>query len=446
MKKLMLLAVICCLSLPVLAQNTTYTLSEYVHGDLIDADVATIGNEPMPQPNISVDEIAEYVAQTIKQKLTLSKQTPQQDENPNTDEKNFNIESDSTAEDVLEFIADEKQYDITGELGEWEQKRADTYKYVQESDWLTGLMISQGDWRLVRKIFDQLVGITDEVLHIMGMDTIKDEIDKAVLDMQEGNAKELLQNASEVTTNIIEASASQESAIDTHYVKVQHNAFRLLVMNSGDFRKLIAKYPETTFLLDDLYTFFKWRHDLREIDKSYSLNENEFASTFWSATRTNSFFGWWELAIWAKKETRNAAAQNLSVPNTRDQDKENHSMRILKHRARNARYFGRKWNGLQRYAVNHKMLPKELYPKRGAGLGSIKRSINRDLQGKTQEEVLFQLDTIRNTYVETRQETEQAWQEWLNARQQQKEQLMKEKLLELLPKPEDPQQEEPAAL
>lgn len=185
---------------------------------------------------------------------------------------------------------------------------------------------------------------------------------------------------------------------------------------------VITKIPRENevFLFEDMYTFFKWRYDLRNASAAYALNENNIDVEFHLASTTNSFFAFWELANIAKSEMRNASnnAENdlstLSVAGERD------AMKLFESYARQALYFGRIWNGMQRYAVERGLLPKDLDPKRGARKCVIKRSIKESFDKLNNEEVLAVLNDVRNYYTEARNISERYWKEWVSKQDEEK--------------------------
>ena len=73
-----------------------------------------------------------------------------------------------------------------------------------------------------------------------------------------------------------------------------------------------------------------------------------------------------------------------------------------------------------RYAVKKGILPKETNPQRGAGKLSIAAYIKKDFDRLTNEEIEQTLLDIGSDYVQTRQASEQEWENWV---EQQSEQL-----------------------
>lgn len=324
--------------------------------------------------------------------------------------------------DVKEYVTDNAQFTATGKLNAWEKKRAELYRYVQGSNWHTWKNISDGDRRFVETLKTICFGLIKETAAACGYDRIIDRLEQKAINEYENNQE--VQNAVQaVLSDISDAANNEKHTADAMYVQVQHNAFILLLMNYVDYKKLVAQYPEVDFLFDDLYTFFKWRADLRTYDPAYKLNENNINVAFRHAVSTNSFFGWWELTNIAKMEMRNAVESGSHRLNTQTISDERDGMKSFEAYAKRARYFGRLWNGMQRYAVQKKILPKVRNPKRGAGRVSIREAIKDSFAPLTNEQVLSTLTDIRHHYITERTRAEKVWQKWyqdnLASRQQQ---------------------------
>ncbi|MCR5504184.1 MAG: hypothetical protein K6E94_01200 [Elusimicrobiaceae bacterium] len=201
-------------------------------------------------------------------------------------------------------------------------------------------------------------------------------------------------------------------------------------MSFTDFKKVTEQYPEVKFLFEDMYTFFKWRYELRDKNNSYKLNENNINVKFRLSASTNSFFAFWELANIAKSTMRHAADNkdndltNLTVSAERD------NMEIFENYARQALYFGRIWNGMQRYAVKKGAIPENLNPKRGARKKAIKRAIKSSFKDLNNEQIANVLDEVRNYYVSARKVSESYWSNWVKKQKNNKVQANLDKMLE----------------
>ena len=103
----------------------------------------------------------------------------------------------------------------------------------------------------------------------------------------------------------------------------------------------------------------------------------------------------------------------MDVLNERD------SMMLFKSFATRSLYFGRIWNGMQRYAVKHEALPQAANPKRGAQKANIIQTINNDLDLLSNQQIVQTLDRIRTDYNQTRKFSEEQWQKWLKNAQAQ---------------------------
>ena len=399
MKKLFIanfiVLLIVILSVPVFAQNIQNQLNRYVSLKLNDVekeDITKLDDEE--QENLTYEEIKSILESIIDQ---------------NT------CQISEVAQDLSDYINENALFSATGKSNEWEERRSELYHYVQSSDWRTKKDISDAD-RAFRETLNTIAfGFVKETAQLCGWDRILDRLEQEAINKYENN--ESIQNAiASVAATINDAINNEDNTTDVLYIKVQHNAFNLLTMSYVDFNKLIKKYPEVEFLFEDMYTFFKWRYELRTAEPSYKLNENNINVEFRLPTSTNSFFAFWELANIAKAEIKNAIANNndslitLSVSDERD------NMKFFDTYAKQALYFGQIWNGMQRYAAKKGIIPEVLNPKRAARKVSIKKAINDSFSELSDEQILSVLDEIRSHYISARSISEHYWQKWASVK------------------------------
>lgn len=416
MKKcLTAVSVMCVLSMlacPVFAQHAQNQLNSYVISQLTDEEkeeIAALPEEELP-------ELTEEEIKSILQEMT----------------KSGTCQLPEVAQDVSDYITENATFAATGKLNPWEKKRAELYGYVQSSDWRTGKNISDADRAFRKTIGTIAFGLIKEAAQLCGYDRILDRIEQMAINRYENN-QTIQSAAAVVAANISDATTNDEHTTNALYRTVQHNAFTLLTMSSVDYQKLVATYPEVEFLFDDMYTFFRWRYELRTTDPSYKLNENNIDVAFRLASRTNSFFAFWELANIAKAQVRNAIADNEEQLTTLTPDDERDSMKVFHVYAKQALYFGRIWNGMQRFAVKREALPKDLDPVRGAVKKSIKKDIRATFEPLEKDEILKILDTIRTNYAFARRVSEKFWNKWAAANlTAQKRRQMLEQLKELI--------------
>ena len=331
--------------------------------------------------------------------------------------------------DVHDYIKDQGKYASVGKLDSWEAKRIELFSLIQNSNWYTRKGISEADKHLLETVKTVFFGLIKEAANALGWDFIFDRLEQKTINNDETNelVKYAIQNANQ---DIKDLANEDDHSLHEMYIQVQHNAFNLVLMNHLDYQKLVKAYPEVEFLFEDLYTFFKWRSELNAYEPGYKLNENNIHVEFRNAEATNSFFAWWELASIAKVCMRQAVEQGKQFSSNFSSTDERDSMGLYDAYAGRALYFSRVWNGLQRYAVNHKALPRTLYPKRGAFKIKIRQQINKDLQGFSNEQMVQMLDEIRADYVQTRRATEQEWNQWLEEQIQTQQQQETQQELE----------------
>lgn len=409
-KSLTAVSVVCLLGLlacPIFAQNTPNQLNRYVISQLSVDEKEAIASMPDEQlPELTQEEI-----KSLLQGITDS----------------GTCQLPEVAQDVSDYITENATFAATGKLNPWEQKRSELYRYVQSSDWRTGKNISDADRAFRKTIGTIAFGLVKEIAQLCGYDRILDRIEQMAINRYENN-QTIQSAAAAVAANISDAATSDEHTTNALYRAVQHNAFTLLSMSSVDYQKLVAAYPEVEFLFDDMYTFFRWRYELRNVEPSYKLNENNIDVEFRLASRTNSFFAFWELANIAKAEVRNAVADDEEQLSTLSVSDERDSMKVFHAYAKQALYFGRIWNGMQRFAVKREALPKEINPVRGAVKAFIKKDIQTTFEPLENDEILNILATIRSNYTLARRISEKYWNKWVaaNLTEQKRQQILEE--------------------
>ncbi len=397
MKKI-LITVFCLISLsiPSLAQDVKDKLDRYVKSQLTTTDKSEIANLPETetQPNLTLEEIKNILTKIANDSETCNL--------PNI------------AQDLNDYIIEEATFSVMGEANSWEKKRSELYRYVRSSNWRTGKNISEADREFIKTLTNITVGLLKQAAQLCGWDRVLDRLEQAAINKYENN--EQIQNAvATVKANISDALNNDDHTLETLYTAVQHNAFTLLSMNYVDYKKLSNAFPEVKFLFEDLYTFFKWRYDLRTNDASYRLNENNINVKFRMAAATNSFFAFWELANIAKAEIKRAVEDEEDNLTTLTVSDERDSMELFDAYAKQALYFGRLWNGMQRYGVEKGYLPETLNPKRGARKNTIKKDINRSLDQLDKDNLLNVLGNVRENYNNARSVAEEYWNNWLSA-------------------------------
>ena len=397
-KKLVCLYLLCACILPLSAQQTTKqaaaNLKSYFQENVAAAKKAA-GTEG--------DELTKHM-DTISGRYSFSDINKSHPENDSPSE---------TAKDVKSYITEMAEYAITGNVNSWEHKRRLLYRYVQDSNWLTKKDISRADHAFMELLKTLAGGLFEYAFEALGWDLIGDRMRQKAINEYESN-EQVQYIAKSVANDISDLMDADEHTVDALYIKIQHNAFELLTLNYVDFCKVVAAYPEVGFLFDDLYMFFKWRFDLRTFSSSYAENENNIDLAIRKSAASNSFLAWWELANTAKEAIRWSIMSDQQQVSTQNATTERDNIDFFKSYAKRSLYFGRLWNGIQRYAVKQRQaLPNQLNPKRGAFKGKIKRSINKDMQAFSNEQVVDVLTDIRARYVSARIETEAAWEQWV---------------------------------
>ena len=405
---------------PVAAASVNTQLDHYFSRQLTSEDVNVIlrdaqtpDAEETDDLDVSRQEAEKSIAKEVKRVRELDKQNQQKPDNRPDPQR-----------DLETYFLDNEILSSIGELSAFENRQQELAAYIRNSDWKTHQQLSQGD----RALALGLLAITKFLFSWIsgGLLDKWEAKEKDLLDDKHGLAKEALA----VSNDILEASKSENHAVDYLYKKIQNNAFYVVILNQTDFKKVITKYPEVAFLFEDLYTFFRWRYELRARESNYRLNEDEINKKMATATRVNSFLGWWELANVAKWEMA------TSVKDTSDQEtmrpfssktfeEEQRSLKgVYDPRSRNAAYFGRVWNNMQKYAAKERKM-QDLSNKEAAekGVGtviipvrgfkpSIRKTVYKSLENLSDQEVYASLLSIRKQYVEVRVRSEKIWQEF----------------------------------
>ncbi len=319
----------------------------------------------------------------------------------------------------------------------WEKQRIELDNYIAESYWVTWKLESIGDVQLAVSL--NRLGFLP--VHIaaqaFGVKDISDRLEDFV-------TKQLMQNKGKMLDPI-----STKHRLETLYVKIQYNAFNLLKITTDDYFNLIREYPEVKYLFDDLYVFFKWRAHLHDYydnyvastdpaignaykeylkapkvrfhtylrknfpqkvfadylqaPNDYRYNEYLMYKVFRRAVRRNSFLGWSELALIAKRDMLQAMETDSSCLSNRTAADEKASIQEYAFHAHNALEAGRFWNGKQRYAVFKLALPHHMRPTLGAGVEGIKKQIRQKMKGLSKEEIKAAFMQHRQDYLKSRQ-------------------------------------------
>jgi len=282
---------------------------------------------------------------------------------------------------------------------DWEAKRAELDKYVRESYWITGKLISEGDKQLAIALRLSKRWTNRLAEWFLDLDTIHKTHNLNVL-----------------------------------YVKIQRNAFNLLYITRDDYFKLIQEYPEVGYLFEDLYTFFKWRAHLRKSyigheHNEYQYNEYLFFKTFMKPIQRNSFETWWELAEKIAKQEMKEVLNNTQNMETAANDKniclssknarqERAAMNQYIPNANNALQSARRWNAIQRfYALLHGgALPCNLHPQYGIGTPQMRKEIKNQLKNKSKNQKKEEIEQIfmdfRSKYIESRMPKDLEWKKF----------------------------------
>lgn len=323
-------------------------------------------------------------------------------------------------EDLEAYFTNNELLSSFGDMSAFDQRQEELAFYILNSDWYTGKGLSQGDKALI-------IGLVKLAQAFLGW------LNLGMLDSAEASLMDKTNNQGDAVdpiSNILESAAGENHDVDKLYIKIQNNAFHVVLLNQVDFEKVVRKYPEVGFLFDDLYTFFRWRYEMRIRNEKYRLNENNIYHIMHSSTRINSFFGWWELANVAKWFMANTIKENnvskgLYPFTMKTYEEEKNNLKVdYKASARDARYFGRVWNTMQHYAAKKRHMDKLTDAQRQQGIGivlspkrwfkfSVRRAVYKSLKGLSDKEVYDELVSVRKQYVVMRARSEKKWQEFM---------------------------------
>lgn len=345
--------------------------------------------------------------------------------------------------DLESYFDDNEEVSARGVILSFNTKQQELAAYIRNSDWRTKKGLSKSDRAFVISLIE-LGKFALMWTDIVGLDGVLDSLESAVND-KDDNQYAAAKAAFTETFNMLEAMDGEDLSVDKLYAKIQHNAFYLVIIDGESFKKVSAKYPEVAYLFDDLYTFFRWRYEMRARVPGYELNEDNINVIFRTATYINSFLGWWELANVAKTEMALAVAHqddasSLIPFTTRSREEERNNTRaIFQPRARSARYYGRVWNNMQDYAAQKRHMANisgqeeiergidsVVKPVRGRK-PSVRRSVFKALEPLSDKEVYQALTDMRKHYVEVRVRSERVWQQY-----------MQEQIVPLIKKPATP--------
>ena len=333
--------------------------------------------------------------------------------------------------DLKTYFDNNEQLSATGILSDFDRKQQELAAYIRNSNWRTKKGLSKSDRAFVSGLVEMgkfalmwtaAIGF-DGLLDAMESNYESDNDWNASLSVGEDSVASL--------TDMLEAVCDEDLSVDKLYAKIQHNAFYLVIIDGESFKQVASKYPEVAYLFEDLYTFFRWRYELRSRVSGYGLNEDNINVTFRAATSINSFIGWWELANVAKSEMALAVANpddyTALIPfSVRSGMEERTNIRELyKPRARRARYYGRVWNNIQDYAAKKRHMEKiSEQEKSERGINSVakpvrgrrpsvRKAVFNTLAPLSDREVYQTLTDMRQHYVEVRVRSERVWQQYM---------------------------------
>ena len=349
--------------------------------------------------------------------------------NPNAQAKHFeqqeNRKKPEPQEDLETYFADNELLSALGTSDDFDKHQDELAFYILNSDWRTHKGMSQGD----KAITLGLVKLAQAFLGWMNLGVL-DTIESSIIDKTNNQTGGLANESSAIAASVFESASSENHDVDQLYVKIQNNAFNVVLLSRVDFEKMIKKYPEVAFLFEDLYTFFRWRYEMRSRDEKYRLNENNIYHVMNSATRINSFLGWWELANVAKWFMANTIAEEnpddgLFPFTMKTFEEERNNLKVdYRPSARDARYFGRVWNCMQRYAAKNRHMETLLPDQEAKGVGtvlspirgfkpSVRRSVYKALDPLSDKEVFDSLKAVRYQYVTMRARSEIIWRNFV---------------------------------
>ncbi len=379
-----------------------------------------------------VTEISRYFEETFplkNQKTTVYKTQKPQNKNVTAPDDPPGTKKIEPKEDLEAYFDDNELVSATGMLSEFNRKQQELAFYIKNSDWRTWKNLSKRD----RAFITNLISMGKLALawaDLAGLDGVMDSFESWAND-RDDNQYSSAKEAFSVANDIVEAIYGEDHIVDDIYTRIQHNAFFVVLINAEDFKRVATKYPEVAYLFDDLYTYFRWRYELRVRDSDYALNEDNINVVFRTATRINSFLGWWELANVAKSEMALAASNpddnTALVPFTsRNREEERYNIRgIYGSRARSARYFGRVWNNMQDYAAKErKMMDISADEEAERGIDSVpspvrgrkcsvRKEVFNSLESLSDQEVYQAFTDMRNHYVDVRIRSERVWQQYM---------------------------------
>lgn len=394
----------------------TNRFEKYFSGNLSREAENVITHEGSEEDNESDILPLEQMKQEFDQAVRADIQDLRNEQN----QQKQQVKKPEPQEDLETYFLDNEILSALGEITTFDQRQKYLACYVARSNFRTGKGLSEGDHAVVLG-FIKLAQAALSYFNIPALDLLEGNIlDK--VDSKQGLAKESMA----VANNILEAAKSENHAVDYLYKQIQHNAFFVLVLNKTDYKKVLIKYPEVGFLFEDLYTFFSWRYEMCKREPDYCSNEDQIHNVMSNAIHINSFLGWWEIANEAKEEmaesVRDTEETGLDpfTPYTAAVESKNMRNIYLPHR-NNARYFGRIWNNMQKYAGKERgmqNMTKEEAEAKGLGtvpvpvrgfLPSVRRFVYDSLKNLTDQEVYQSLLSIRKEYVTMRARSEKEW-------------------------------------
>lgn len=396
MKKIFIASFVACaiglLPNTVLAQNLQEQITRYVTSKLNENDKQTVAKSDYEETqDFDYNEVKNLLQSIMNQQTSPSPEVVQ---------------------DLSSYITEKAVSSATGEISEWEKKRSELYNYLKSSNWLTGKNISDADREFRETLKTMFFGLIEEAAKAYGYDLLLDRLEQEAMNKQDNN--EAIQVAiATVENNIDNVFSEEDYTTNSLYIAIQHNAFVLLGISDIEYQKLIKEFPEVKFLFDDMYTFFKWRYELRNSNSAYKLNEDNINVSFRTAAATNSFFAFWELANIAKTEMRIAADAQKDNLNSLTVSEERDNIKFFNAYAKQALYFGRIWNNMQHYAVKKEILPKSLDPKRRGNKHSIKKEVKNSFKDLDNDQILSVLNEVRNYYAKAREISEDYWNKWV---------------------------------
>ena len=410
------LMVLSCTPVDALASAASAQLTnrfeQYFSGNLSREAQAVIAREGSDNDNESDTISLEQMKQEFDQAIRADMQDQQNQQQQ--------VKKPEPQEDLETYFLDNEILSALGEITTFDQRQKYLACYIARSNFRTGKGLSEGDHAVVLG-FIKLAQAILSWFNIPALDLLEGNIlDK--VDSKQGLAKESMA----VANNILEASKSENHAVDYLYKQIQHNAFFILLLNQTDFKKVLVKYPEVGFLFEDLYTFFSWRYEMCKRDDKYCSNEDQIHNEMSNAIHINSFLGWWEIANEAKEEMAESVQDTEETgldpftPYTAALESRN-MVAIYRPHRNNARYFGRIWNNMQKYAGKERgmqNMTKEEAEAKGLGtvpvpvrgfLPSVRRFVYDSLKNLTDQEVYQSLLSIRKEYVTMRARSEKVW-------------------------------------